>query len=65
MKSLTTKILAGVLCVLLFAVVGSQLYYRINDKHKTEEAVLCEINDNLSFKGVIVRDEKKKRKFLT
>ncbi len=58
MKSLTTKILAGVLCVLLFAVVGSQLYYRINDKHKTEEAVLCEINDNLSFKGVIVRDEK-------
>ena len=58
MKSLTTKILAGVLCVLLFAVVGSQLYYKINDKHETEEAVLCEINENLSFKGVIIRDEK-------
>ena len=58
MKSLTTKILAGVLCVLMFAVVGSQLYYKINDNHDTEEAVLCDINENLSFQGVIIRDEK-------
>lgn len=58
MKSLTTKILVGVMSLLVLATVGSQIYYRVNDKHDTEEAVLCNINENIPFKGVIVRDEK-------
>lgn len=58
MKSLTTKILAGILIVLLFTTIGSQIYYIITDKHDTEEAVLCSINEDISFKGVIIRDEK-------
>lgn len=58
MKSLTTKILAGVLSVLLFTTIGSQIYYKITDKHETEEAVLCNINEDISFNGIIIRDEK-------
>ena len=58
MKSLTTKILAGILILLLFTTIGSQIYYIITDKHDTEEAVLCSINEDISFKGVIIRDEK-------
>lgn len=58
MKSLTTKILVGVLSVLILTTVGSQIYYRVHDKHDTEEAVLCSINENIPFQGVIVRDEK-------
>lgn len=58
MKSLTTKILVGVLSVLLFATLGSQIYYTITDKHDTEEAVLYDINEDISFQGIIIRDEK-------
>ena len=58
MKSLTTKILVGVLSVLLFATIGSQIYYKINDKHDTEEAELCNINEDITFQGIIIRDEK-------
>lgn len=57
MKSLTTKILLGVLSVLLFATIGSQIYYKINDKHDTMEAELCRLNEDISFKGIIIRDE--------
>lgn len=58
MKSFTTKVLVGVLSVLLFATIGSQVYYHIHDKHDTEEAVLCTINEDIRFQGLIVRDEK-------
>ncbi|MBQ9375400.1 MAG: hypothetical protein IJU04_03570 [Ruminococcus sp.] len=58
MKSLTTRILLGVLCVLLFATIGSQIYYKINDKHNTVEAELCDINEDITFQGIIVRNEK-------
>lgn len=58
MKSLTTKILMSVLSLLLFATIGSQIYYYIHDKHDTEEAVLCTINEDIYFDGIIVRDEK-------
>ena len=58
MNSVTTKVLAAVLTVLLFATIGSQIYYFINDEHETEEAVLCTINEDVTFDGIIVRDEK-------
>ena len=58
MNSVTTKVLAAVLTVLLFATIGSQIYYFINDEHETEEAVLCTINEDVTFDSIIVRDEK-------
>lgn len=57
MKSVTTKILVGLLSVLMLTMVGSQIYTRLNDNHDTEEAVLCDISENIPFQGVIVRDE--------
>lgn len=57
MNTLTTRALVMLLSVLILVMIGSQIYYRINDRHKTEEAVLCNINENLSFKGVVIRDE--------
>ncbi len=58
MNTLTTKALVVLLSVLILLTVGSQIYYRLNDRHKTEEAVLCEINENIPFKGVVIRDER-------
>ena len=57
MNSLTVKILGALLCVLMLTMLGSQIYYVINEKHDTEEAVVSTINENISFDGVIVRDE--------
>lgn len=57
MKSVTTKILVGLLSVLTITMVGTQIYTRLNDNHDTEEAVLCDISENIPFQGVIVRDE--------
>ena len=58
MNTLTTKALIVLLSVLILITIGSQIYFRINDRHKTEEAVLCDINENIPFKGVVVRGEK-------
>ena len=58
MNTLTTKALIVLLSVLVLITIGSQIYFRINDRHKTEEAVLCDINENIPFKGVVVRGEK-------
>ncbi|MBR6045220.1 MAG: hypothetical protein IKP47_06255 [Ruminococcus sp.] len=57
MNTLTTRALVTLLSVLILVTIGSQIYYRVNDRHKTEEAVLCDINENIPFKGVIVRNE--------
>lgn len=57
MNSLTVKILAALLSVLMITMLGSQIYYVINERHDTEEAVVFTINENISFDGVIVRDE--------
>ena len=57
MNSLTVKILAGLLSVLMVTMLGSQVYYLINEKHDTEEAVIATINENISFDGVIIRNE--------
>lgn len=58
MNTLTTRALVALLSVLILVTVGSQIYYRLNDRHKTEEAVLCDINENIPFKGVVIRNEK-------
>lgn len=57
MNSLTVKVLAALLSVLMVTMLGSQLYYVINEKHDTEEAVITTINENISFDGVVVRNE--------
>ncbi|MBR1563577.1 MAG: hypothetical protein IJ871_01780 [Ruminococcus sp.] len=58
MKSLTVKIITGLLSVFLLTTIGNQIYYRLHDRHDTEEAVLVTINEDIPFKGVIIRDEK-------
>ncbi|MBR1384779.1 MAG: hypothetical protein IJ555_13380 [Ruminococcus sp.] len=57
MNALTTRALVTVLSILILFTVGSQIYYRVNDRHKTEEAILCDINENIPFKGVVIRNE--------
>lgn len=57
MNSLTTKALVFLLSTLVLLMIASQIYYRVNEKHRTEEAVMCDINENIPFKGVVVRNE--------
>ncbi len=57
MKSLTVKIITGLLSVFILTTIGNQIYYRLHDRHDTEEAVLVTINEDIPFKGVIIRDE--------
>ncbi|WP_051540162.1 HlyD family efflux transporter periplasmic adaptor subunit [Ruminococcus sp. FC2018] len=57
MNSLTIKFLAALIAVLMVTVIGSQLYYIFNEKHDTEEAVITTVNENISFDGVVVRNE--------
>lgn len=58
MNTFTTRALVVLLSLLILATVGSQIYFRVNDRHKTEEAVLCRINENIPFKGIVVRNER-------
>lgn len=52
-----TKVLGALVIGLLFIIIGGQLYRYINDRHDTKEAVLCSINEDIAFEGVIIRDE--------
>ena len=58
MKSYTLRILSCVLVLLLCTIIGSQVYNKITDQHKVEEAVICDINEDIPFEGIIIRDEK-------
>ncbi|MBO5449154.1 MAG: hypothetical protein J5994_07470 [Ruminococcus sp.] len=58
MNSLTVKILAALVSVLMITTICSQIYYFLHDRHDTEEAVLVTINEDIVFDGIIVRDEK-------
>jgi hypothetical protein len=42
---------------MVMTMIGSQIYRYLTDRHDTQEAVLCSINEDISFQGVIVRDE--------
>lgn len=53
----TTVILIFLVAALLTTMIGSQVYRYLNDKHDTQEAVLCTINDDIPFDGIIVRSE--------
>ncbi len=57
-NDVTVKILSLLITLLLAAMIGSQIYTYINDRHDTQEAVLCTINEDISFEGIIVRNEK-------
>lgn len=54
----TAKVLMLLVTALLLTTIGSQIYRYVNDRHDTQEAVLCSINEDISFEGVIIRNEK-------
>ncbi|MCD7741971.1 MAG: hypothetical protein LUI06_07205 [Ruminococcus sp.] len=56
-NSIMTKILVGLLGLLVLTMIGGQIYTYVTDRHDTQEAVLCTINEDISFDGIIVRDE--------
>lgn len=58
MNSITVKVLGVALSVFILIMVGSQIAFKINDSHDTEEAVLYTINENITFRGMFLRDEK-------
>ncbi len=58
MNSITVKVLGITLSVFILIMVGSQIAFKINDSHETEEAVLYTVNENITFKGMFLRDEK-------
>lgn len=58
MNSLTVKILASLLAVLMLTTICTQIHYLVHDKHETEEAVLETINEDIMFDGVVIRNEK-------
>lgn len=57
MNSLTVKILAALVSILMITTICTQVYYFLHDKHDTEEAVLATVNEDILFDGIIVRDE--------
>ena len=57
-NNITTRVLSALLIGLLFIVIGGNIYRYINDRHDTKEAVLCTINEDIAFDGVMIRDEK-------
>ena len=57
MNSLTVKILAGLVSILMITTICTQVYYYVHDKHDTEEAILATVNEDIIFDGIIVRDE--------
>ena len=58
MNSVTIKVMAVVLSAFVLLMVGSQLVYSLRDSRDTEEAILYTVDENESFKGMFVRDEK-------
>lgn len=58
MNSITVKVLGVALSVFILIMVGSQVAFKINNSHDTEEAVLYTVNENITFKGMFLRDER-------
>lgn len=57
MNSLTVKILAALVSVLMITTIVTQAYYFLHDKHETEEAVLATVNEDIVFDSIVIRDE--------
>lgn len=58
MNSITVKVLGIALSVFILIMVGSQIAFVISNSHDTEEAVLYTVNENITFKGMFLRDER-------
>jgi len=56
-KSLTVKVVVIFLSLFIIITVSSQIYFSINNKHHTENAVFYTVSDTISFKGIFVRNE--------
>ena len=52
-----SAVLMILLAALLATTIGSQIYRYMNDKHDTQDAELTNINEDISFQGIIVRNE--------
>ena len=58
MNSLTVKVIVALLSLLMITTVCTQVYYLLHDTHDTVEAVSVDISEDISFNGVVIRDEK-------
>ncbi|MBQ4094866.1 MAG: hypothetical protein IJC65_00375 [Oscillospiraceae bacterium] len=56
-NSTTLKVVAWLLSVFVLLTLGSQLYFAYHDKFEYNVALEYEVSENISFKGIIVRDE--------
>lgn len=57
MNSVTVKIIAFFVSLFIIITVASQIYFSLNNKHKTEQAIFYTVSDSISFKGIFVRNE--------
>lgn len=57
MNSVTVKVLMGLLSFFIILMVGSQIYFSFNDKFDYDVALEYSVSENVSFKGIIVRNE--------
>ncbi|SDA13666.1 hypothetical protein SAMN02910447_00698 [Ruminococcus sp. YE71] len=57
-NKITTRVLILLITVLFVLIIGGQVYRYVNDRHDTMEAALCTINEDISFEGVIIRNER-------
>ena len=56
-SSATIKVMTVLLSLFVLVMVTYQVYYHFNEKRDTVEAELYTYNDNITARGVFVRDE--------
>ena len=50
-------LLMALIFACIFALIGAQIYIRLNSSENTQDAVLYTCKESLSFTGVFIRDE--------
>ena len=57
MNSLTIKLITFFVSVFIILTVISQIYFSLNNKQRSEQAIFYTAVDSLSFEGIFVRNE--------